>query len=177
VAALAAYRPRSLTGKRAHAAACLILDCGARLAEVLQLRASDLLLEDLLVRIHGKGGKERFVPISPGLRRILWSWIKGKRPDEFVLATQGGPPLSARNGLRDLHIIFRHLGIEGSRLAWHALRHTFAVNYIRAGGDVFRLQRILGHSTLEMTRHYVNLQTEDLQAVHQRFSVLARSLA
>ena len=117
VAAPAAYRPRSLTGKRVHAAACLILDCGARLEEVLQLHIADLLLDDLLVRIHGKGGKERLVPISPGLRRVLWPWIRGKRPVEYVFATKGGTAISARNALRDLHIVFRRLGIQGSRLA------------------------------------------------------------
>ncbi len=55
-----------------------------------------------------------------------------------------------------------------------ALLHasTFAAGYIRNGGDAFRLQRVLGHSTLEMTRRYVNLQTADLQAVHQRLSLL-----
>jgi len=55
------------------------------------------------------------------------------------------------------------------------LRHTFAVNYLRAGGNVFYLQRILGHSTLEMTNWYVqSLGIEDLQAVHNRLSLLAR---
>jgi len=52
-------------------------------------------------------------------------------------------------------------------------RHTFAVNYLRRGGSVFHLQKCLGHSTLEMTRRYANLMTEDLQAVHQRVSLLA----
>lgn len=173
----AAYRPDSPTGKRVHAAACLILDCGARLNEVLQLKVGDLLPEDLLVRINGKGGKQRVVPLSPQLRRLLWPWIRSRPAEEYLFSTVSGRPLGIRNARRDLHVIFRRLGIQGPRLSWHALRHTFAVNYIRAGGDVFRLQRILGHSTLEMTRHYVNLQTEDLQAVHQRFSVLARSIS
>jgi len=52
----------------------------------------------------------------------------------------------------------------------HAFRHTFAVNYLHRGGSVFHLQKCLGHSTLEMTRRYGNLMTEDLQAVHQRVS-------
>jgi site-specific recombinase XerD len=55
----------------------------------------------------------------------------------------------------------------------HAFRHTFAVHYLRKGGSVFHLQKVLGHSTLEMTRRYANLLTEDLQAVHQKISLLA----
>ena len=81
--------------------------------------------------------------------------------------------LTRRNLLRDLKHLGRDLGIAGVRFSFHTLRHTFAVNYIRKGGDVFRLQRILGHSTLEMTRRYVNLQTEDLQAVHNKLSLLS----
>jgi site-specific recombinase XerD len=57
----------------------------------------------------------------------------------------------------------------------HALRHTFAVNYIRRGGSVFHLQKVLGHSTLDMTRRYANLVTADLQAVHERISLLAKA--
>jgi len=53
------------------------------------------------------------------------------------------------------------------------MRHTFAVNYLRKGGSVFHLQKVLGHSSLEMTRRYVNLITDDLRQVHQRVSLLA----
>lgn len=55
----------------------------------------------------------------------------------------------------------------------HFFGHTFAVNYLGKGGSVFHLQKVLGHSTLEMTRRYTNLLTEDLQVVHQRQSLLA----
>jgi integrase/recombinase XerD len=76
--------------------------------------------------------------------------------------------------LRHFKVLGTRLRISGVRFSFHTLRHTFAVNYIRNGGDMFRLQRVLGHSTLEMTRKYVNLQTSDLQAVHERLSLLAR---
>ena len=64
------------------------------------------------------------------------------------------------------------LGFQPPARTLHAFRHTFAVNYIRRGGSVFHLQKVLGHSTLEMTRRYANLVTADLQAVHEKVSLL-----
>jgi integrase/recombinase XerD len=64
----------------------------------------------------------------------------------------------------------RAAGIEGVRISPHTLRHTFAVLYIRNGGDSFSLQEILGHSTLEMTRRYVNLASRDVAEQHKKFS-------
>lgn len=56
----------------------------------------------------------------------------------------------------------------------HAMRQTFAVNYLRNGGPIFHLQKVLGLSSLEMTRRYANLQTEDLRKVHPMLSLLRR---
>ncbi len=67
----------------------------------------------------------------------------------------------------------KRLGIAAPARTVHAFRHTVAVNYLRRGGSVFHLQKVLGHSSLEMTRRYANLVTEDLQAVHERVSLLS----
>ncbi|MBI4371428.1 MAG: tyrosine-type recombinase/integrase [Elusimicrobia bacterium] len=64
----------------------------------------------------------------------------------------------------------RQAGIEGVRVSPHTLRHTFAVLYVRSGGDSFSLQEILGHSTLEMTRRYVHLARRDVAEQHKKFS-------
>jgi integrase/recombinase XerD len=63
-------------------------------------------------------------------------------------------------------------GISGVRKSWHTLRHTFAKAYITSGGDVFSLRRVLGHSSLEMTMKYVDMQTEDLKAKHTQHARL-----
>jgi integrase/recombinase XerD len=95
----------------------------------------------------------------------------------LVFATRTGTKLLQRNLLRKFKLFGKRLKITGVRFSFHTLRHTFALNYIRNGGDVFRLQRVLGHSSLEMTRRYVDLQTSDLQAVHDRLSVVGRGMA
>ena len=64
------------------------------------------------------------------------------------------------------------LDIKGVKRGWHCLRHSFAAAYIRDGGDVFSLQRMLGHARLELSRRYVNLQTEDLQQKHSKHARL-----
>jgi len=65
------------------------------------------------------------------------------------------------------------LGIIPPAQTVHAFRHTFVVNYLRKGGSVFHLQKMLGHSTLEMARRYANLTTEDLQQIHEKVSLLS----
>lgn len=141
-------------------------------------------MDNLLLRVHGKGRKDRVIPMSFEMRRVFWKWMRGVDRDkgkndlprptsDLVFPTSSGIKLTYRNALRDFKNLGRRLHISGVRFSFHTLRHTFAVNYIRNGGDVFRLQRMLGHSTLEMTPRYVNLQTSDLQAVHEKLSSLA----
>jgi integrase/recombinase XerD len=170
--AFLSWRPNSFAQQRLHMLVCLLFDTGARIEEALLMRREDVDFDNLLVRLQGKGAKHRLVPISNEMRKVLFRWMQ-KHPHKLVFCSHDGHRLSQRNVLRDLKILATKLGIEGVRVSPHTLRHTFAVNYIRRGGDPFRLQRILGHSTLEMTRRYVNLQTTDLQAVHNRLSVLA----
>jgi hypothetical protein len=76
--------------------------------------------------------------------------------------------------LRDVKLACKQLGFKHPTRTLHAFRHSFALNYLRRGGSVFHLEKVLGHSTLEMTRRYSNLLTSDLQAIHERVSLLSR---
>jgi site-specific recombinase XerD len=118
-------------------------------------------LDNLLLKVRGKGGKERIIPFSPELRKSLYLFLKGHK-HRYVFPTRGGGRVQYRNFLRDMIKFCKELGIEGVRLSPHTLRHTFAVNYLRQGGNVFALQRMLGHEDLSMTRRYVNFAPEDL---------------
>jgi integrase/recombinase XerD len=177
---LVSLKPSNKSETRIHTIACFVLDTGARVDEALSVERKDVDFDNLIVRIReGKGGKQRVVPISLQMRKLLFRHSQKNKPEmnDLLFFTGSGQKINQRNALRDFKNVCQRLGIKGPRCSFHTLRHTFGKNYIRNGGDVFRLQRILGHSKLEMTRRYVNLETSDLQQVHQQFSVLARASA
>ena len=168
------FKPKGRNLSRAYLFALLLLDTGLRLAEALNLKWDDIDLENLLVSVVGKGGKHRAVPISLEGRKVLFRWKQQSKFDH-VFATRNGTLPTQRNLGRDFALLGERAGVQGVRFSPHTFRHTFAVSYLRAGGNVLYLQRILGHSTLEMTSRYTrSLGTDDLQAVHDRLSLLSR---
>jgi site-specific recombinase XerD len=168
------WKPKKVTAHRLSALICVLADTGCRIDEALSLHWKDIDFDNLLVLLHGKGRKDRLVPISLELRKRLFLFQRKTEAKEgLVLPTQVGTKQGRRNVLRDFKQLCRTLGFEPPARCIHAMRHTFAVNYLRKGGSVFHLQKMLGHSTLEMTRRYANLMTEDLQAIHQKVSLLA----
>jgi integrase/recombinase XerD len=175
VACLVKWKPKGFYQRRLHALVLTLMDTGTRLDEVLSLRVSDCDLDNLLLTVTGKGRKQRIIPFSLGLRRVLAKFILDGHmsPAQLLFSTKDGAKLSPRNMLRSAKTLCARLGFAPPARTLHATRHTFAVNYLRRGGSVFHLQKVLGHSTLEMTRRYANLVTADLSAVHERLSLLS----
>lgn len=172
---LVAWKPKRKYQRRLHLLTLLLLDTGCRISEALTLRVREIDLDNLLVTLDGKGRKQRVVPFSFELRKALFRYISdySRKPDLLLLATRNDTLLGRRVMLRDVKLLCKRLGFDPPARTLHAFRHTFAVHYLRKGGSVFHLQKVLGHSSLEMTRRYANLMTEDLQAVHERVSLLA----
>jgi integrase/recombinase XerD len=172
---LLACRPKGKYQRRLHLLIMFLLDTGCRISEALGLRVSDIDFENMLVTLDGKGRKQRVVPFSFELRKAMFRYCKemGRTPDHFLFANSSQTKLGRRNMLRDVKLLCKKLGFTPPGRTLHAFRHTFAVNYLRRGGSVFHLQKVLGHATLEMTRRYANLVTSDLQAVHERVSLLS----
>jgi integrase/recombinase XerD len=168
------YRPRYTGGRRVHAIALICLDCGARIGEVLSIRRDDVDPDNFLLKLHGKGDKERLVPLSPEGRRIIMRQMLSHDYD-IVFHNGRGCKLNHRNLRRDYHNLARKAGLGNVR-AFHQLRHTFAISYLRSGGDVLSLQRIMGHESLEMTRKYVRETTEDLKQKHRQHGRLLAGL-
>jgi integrase/recombinase XerD len=134
---------------------------------------SDVNMDDLLLTLHGKGRKDRIIPFSLALRKAIHRFAGDFKPGAFLFATIEGVPVRRMTALRGVKLLCLELGFAPPARTLHACRHSFAVNYIRRGGSPFHLQKCLGHSSLEMTKRYCNLVVTDLQAVHERVSLLS----
>jgi integrase/recombinase XerC/integrase/recombinase XerD len=131
-------------------------------------------LDEGYLKVMGKGAKERMVPIGGVAQKALLRYVYRFRPEpldpgeDTLFLTPEGRAMSV-NGVR---LVIRRLALKSGvkRLHPHLCRHTFATNYLMNGGDVFTLQQILGHTTLEMVRRYVNLASAHVRVQHRKFS-------
>ena len=159
-------------GYRNYAIILTLLDTALRVSELTTVKMDDLWLDEGLLKVMGKGGKERFIPIGREVQRMLWRYINRHRPRplnqnfDFLFLTKDGRKMTKGRIELIIKEYGEKAGIIGIRCSPHTLRHTAAVSYLRNGGDVFSLQRLLGHTTLEMTRHYCELADIDVKKAH-----------
>ncbi len=165
------WRPKGFCQTRLKCFALLLTDTGVRSGEATGLLWADVDFDNLLATVHGKGGKDRVIPFSFELRRQLYKWQQLNKWD-LVFPTRQGGFMGRRNVLRSVKCLCQRLGIAVPPRTVHSIRHFFASNYLRQGGNVFALQRVLGHSSLEMVRRYAALLTSDLQQIHEKISLL-----
>src|SRR5215831_2385773 len=167
---LVTWKARGFYQRRLHLLVLFLLDTGCRISEALALRVQDIDLDNLLVTLDGKGRKQRIVPISFELRKALFRYCNeyGRRPGLLLFASRAETKVGRRNALRSVKLLCNRLGFDPPGRTLHSFRHTFAVSYLRRGGNVFALQRVMGHSDLETTKRYVNMRLEDLQDAHMR---------
>ena len=164
----------SSTGVRNHAILVTMLDTGLRASEVATITLGNLNLKDGYVKVMGKGAKERIVPLGKYVRMVLWSYIDKVRPEPSIpgcdklFVSVSARPITVNT----IKLVFSRLaktsGID--RLHAHLCRHTFAINYLLNGGDIFSLKEILGHTSLEMVNHYLHFTTSQITAQHHKYS-------
>ena len=132
--------------------------------EDVDFNSSNIILKKL------KGRKQYYIPMSKSLENILKEYLiyrKGE-PEDFLFCNVYGKPLTL-NGLEtEIGKYNKSRGVEKTGL--HMFRHTFAKQWILNGGDIFRLQKILGHSSLDMVRKYVNMFSDDLRRDFDSFN-------
>ncbi|MDI6815372.1 MAG: tyrosine-type recombinase/integrase [Dehalococcoidales bacterium] len=175
---LGAIDYNTAAGARDYAIMILLLDAGLRCSELRNSELADVNIEGGYLKVMGKGGKERIVPFGALAQKALLRYLLHFRPEPFnptiqnFFLTLDGRPLT-KNCVR---MIFRRIGTRAGvkRLHPHLCRHTFATNYLINGGDVFSLQQILGHTTLEMVRRYVTLASAHVTVQHRKFSPMDR---
>jgi site-specific recombinase XerD len=171
------------TALRDQAIILLLLDTGLRASELCGATVGALDLQNQRLRVMGKGSRERVVALGVRTCKALWRYLalrqaEGKlQADEPLFTAYGrGWESLSRNALGKLKLI-RGLGDASEvvpRAGVHRFRHTFAIAYLRNGGDVYTLQRTLGHSSLEMVRRYLALAQADVEAAHRRASPVDR---
>src|ERR1044072_1118861 len=171
--AIISFKPKDFCEQRLHTLLLLLIDCGVRIDEALSLKREDIDFDSLLITVRGKGKKQRLVPFSMELRKVIFKFLS-KHKFDLVCCTRNGTKYSYGNCWRDIKILAARLGIEGVRVSPHTFRHSFARNYLREGGNVFYLSKALGHSNIQTTKLYIEVETEDLQETHLKTSILSR---
>jgi len=157
----------------------LLADCGLRLGELLALRVEDIREPrrgEFALQIHGKGSRDRLVPVAPALVRRLRRHLSGRRAegrDRLFVSLRKGPdglyaPITESGVEQLVRIAAREAGIE-KRVYPHLLRHSLATEWLRRGGNIISLQRLLGHSDLGMIQGvYAHLDSSDDYAAAMR---------
>ncbi|MGH2724362.1 MAG: tyrosine-type recombinase/integrase [Actinomycetota bacterium] len=164
---------RRWLGIRDRAILLTFLDTLVRVSELVGVNAEDVDLKTRTMRVMGKGAKQRDLPLGQTVTQALRRYqrlLEDLRPEDPFFVSRYGERIS-RKSVHELVAGYgKAAGVEGVRCSPHTLRHTGAKRFILAGGDVFTLQKLLGHTTLYMVRRYVELASVDVQAQHQRYS-------
>ncbi|HLW03113.1 MAG TPA: tyrosine-type recombinase/integrase [Ktedonobacterales bacterium] len=177
-ALLVACDQKTPLGFRNYVLLLLLLDTGMRVPELCGLRLADV--HDRYVKVFGKGRKEREIGIHPEVSKLLWKYLhKYRKPassdEPNVFLNRTGGPLKV-SGVEE---IFKELkqkcGLEGVRVSPHTFRHTFARMYLEQGGEVFKLSREMGHSTIQVTETYLkDFRSTEARREHTVFSPISR---
>ena len=148
----------------------LLYGAGLRISEALSLRQAHAPFGETL-RVTGKGGKMRAVPVIPAARNAIDAYVSlcpyGTERDEPLFFSTRGKPLSAAGVQRTMRQLRRGLGLPDSATP-HALRHAFATHLLTAGGDLRSIQELLGHASLAATQRYTKIDGENLLKVFDK---------
>jgi len=148
---------------------------GLRVSELCDLRTTDLVLPEQLVRVFGKGSKERLVPLGRGVIGVVSVYLHQLRPEldkggsgGKVLLNARGTPLSRVGAWGIVRRTAETAGIR-KRVTPHTLRHSFATHLLEGGADLRAVQEMLGHADLSTTQIYTHVDREYLRSVHKQF--------
>ena len=158
----------------------LIYSCGLRVSEAAGLELSQVFIREGLIRVRGKGDKERLVPLGDEaeiwMRRYIAEarplLLKSGSPSSFVFLNNRGAALSRKGMWKRFRGIARRSAVKGKI---HTLRHSFATHLLRGGADLRSVQELLGHADISTTQIYTHLDKEDLARAHRAYHPRAQS--
>jgi integrase/recombinase XerD len=174
-ALLTAPRTDSPLGLRDAAMLELLYAAGLRVSELIRLKVLDLNFDAGYVRVFGKGGKERVVPIGRPALSALTRYLDQARPrllkgqaSAFLFVARRGRPLSRQGFWKRLKKYADQAGIRHP-VSPHTLRHSFASHLLEGGADLRVVQIMLGHADIATTQIYTHISMERLQSIHQKY--------
>ncbi|MGN0855170.1 MAG: tyrosine recombinase [Kiritimatiellia bacterium] len=164
--------PRSL---RDRALLETLYGCGLRVSEVCDLRMADFLAEGELVRVMGKGAKERIVPLGGAAGQALAAYFasardtftRGNLAETHVFVTRLGKPFTRQGVFKIIKARALAVGIAPERISPHVLRHCFASHMLQHGADIRAIQDLLGHADVGTTQIYTHVDAARLVDVHR----------
>ena len=163
--------PATAAGLRDHAMLEVLYGCGLRASELCGLDVRDAALDEELLRVFGKGSKERVVPILGSAARVLAEYLGqgrgelvGKKPNSAVFLNVRGGRITRQSVHAVVEKYGRMAGIEG--LHPHTLRHSFATHLLEGGADLRVVQELLGHADISTTQLYTHLDRSHIRRVY-----------
>jgi len=159
-------------GIRNRAIILAFLDTGLRLSELAAIKVVDIDFDNGIIKVMGKGRKERFVRVGKEAQKAILRYLLMRRDRQPSLwIGENGEPIKARGIQSLIKRLGQRAGITDARCSAHTFRHTFAVSCLRNGMGEFNLQSLLGHSSLQMTRRYVQtFGMSDALSAHEKAS-------
>ncbi len=159
---------QSLYPLRDRAIILLLLDTGIRASELTEMKIKDLNRRTSHIVVFGKGRKERYIPISEGTFEKIEEYLstrKDTRPNAPLFALKCEKKIDRVKLRRILAELGNKAGVN--RVYPHRFRHTFAIQFLRNGGNIYTLQHILGHTTLGMVKRYLAIAQVDMDRDHE----------
>src|SRR5262245_49143572 len=173
---LAAPQPQERFYLRDRALLETLYASGSRASEVVGLKLADVFLDAGFCKCHGKGGKQRIVPLGKPAIAALQAYLAKQRP-QLVKAAPDAPWLFVSRGGRALtremlwHLVKKYALRAGlnRKVSPHTLRHSFATHLLAGGSDLRTVQELLGHASIRTTQHYTHVDRDRLRAIHRKF--------
>jgi site-specific recombinase XerD len=157
----------------------LLLTTGMRRSEAVDITLDDIDLDNGELLVHGKGSKERTVPLTQEAIAAIRDYRKRRKKTncQRLFVSQTGEPIQGRIVNRILNRVVEKAGLKGRGITPHTLRHTFATHLIRNGTDIRTVQELLGHSDIQTTARYLHSDTRTKQTAVGKLRGLLRPLA